>query len=103
MDKKILQMLGLCQRAGKLSSGETGCLAAIRDGSAVLVIVAEDASDNTKKRFADSSAFYKKNIKTVGNKSELGRAIGKDDRSVLTVNDSGFAAKICEMLTERAE
>lgn len=98
MDKKVLQMLGLCQRAGKLSSGETGCLAAIRDGSAELIIVADDASDNTKKRFADSSAFYHKNIITVGEKSELGRAIGKDDRSVLTVNDKGFAQKIAEML-----
>ena len=94
MDKKVLQMLGLCQRAGKLSSGETGCLAAIRDGSAELIIVADDASDNTKKRFADSSAFYHKNIITVGEKSEL----GKDDRSVLTVNDKGFAKKIAEML-----
>ena len=42
--------------------------------------------------------IYHKNIITVGEKSELGRAIGKDDRSVLTVNDKGFAKKIAEML-----
>ena len=48
MDKRFLQFLGLCQRAGKLMSGETGTLSAIRDGRAELIIVAENASDNTK-------------------------------------------------------
>ena len=56
MDKKILQFLGLCQRAGRLTSGETGALSAIKDGSSQLVIVAENASDNTKKKFKDSAA-----------------------------------------------
>ena len=50
-------MLGLCQRAGKLSSGETGCLAAVRDGSAELIIVADDASDNTKKKICRFFCF----------------------------------------------
>ena len=62
MDKRIAQFLGLCQRAGKLSSGETGALSAIKDGSAELVIVAENASDNTKKRFSDSTRFYNKKM-----------------------------------------
>ena len=62
MDKRIAQFLGLCQRAGKLSSGETGALSAIKDGSAELVIVAENASVNTKKRFSDSTRFYNKKM-----------------------------------------
>ena len=91
-------MLGIATKAGKVVTGEFSTEKAIKTGKAYLVIVAGDASDNTKKRFADSSAFYHKNIITVGEKSELGRAIGKDDRSVLTVNDKGFAKKIAEML-----
>ena len=83
MDKKLLQFLGLCQRAGKLASGETGALSAVRDGSAELVIVAENASDNTKKKFSDSAAYYDKNIVIFGDKVELGRAIGKEEGLLL--------------------
>lgn len=98
MDKKTLQMLGLCQRAGKISSGETGAAAAIKDGSAELIIVAENASDNTKKKFTDSAAYYNKKIVIVGDKFEMGGAIGKAERAVLTVNEAGFAKKIAEIL-----
>lgn len=100
MNRKLTQILGLCQRAGKLASGETGCLNAIRDSSAQLIILAENASDNTKKRFSDSASFYNKKLVVVGDKFELGRAIGKDDRAVLCVIDSGFAKKIVEMIEQ---
>ena len=98
MDRKLLQFLGLCQRAGKLASGETGAISAIRDGSAELIIVAENASDNTKKKFGDSTAYYDKKIVIFGDKVELGRAIGKDERAVIAIKDSGFAKKIIEMI-----
>ena len=100
MDKRIAQFLGLCQRAWKLSSGETGALSAIKDGSAELVIVAENASDNTKKRFSDSTRFYNKKMMVFGDKYEMGRAIGKDERAVVAVRDKGFAEKIEKMIAE---
>ena len=97
MDRKLFQILGLCQRAGKLASGETGCLNAVRDSSAELIIIAEDASDNTKKRFTDSARFYNRKLIVIGDKSELGRATGKEERAVLCVIDIGFAKKILEI------
>ena len=96
MDKKLLQFMGLCQRAGKLASGETGVLSAIKDGSAELIIVAENASDNTKKKFGDSARFYNKKIVVFGDKFE----IGKDERAVMAVRDKGFADKIEKMIAE---
>ncbi|MCD8037247.1 MAG: ribosomal L7Ae/L30e/S12e/Gadd45 family protein [Clostridiales bacterium] len=80
-NKKLMQFLGLCQRAGKLASGETGAANAVKNGEAELVIVAENASDNTKKKFNDSAAYYNKKIIVFGDKYELGRAIGKDERA----------------------
>lgn len=100
MDKKLLQFMGLCQRAGKLASGETGVLNAIKDGSAELVIVAENASDNTKKKFNDSAKYYGRKIVVYGDKFEMGSAIGKDERAVLAVRDRGFADKIVKMIAE---
>lgn len=48
-DQKVLNLLGMAQRAGKLVSGEDLSLKEIRNGTAKLVIVAVDASENTRK------------------------------------------------------
>ena len=47
--KKVLNLLGLATRAGKTASGEFMTEKAIKSGKAYLVIVSEEASDNTKK------------------------------------------------------
>ena len=47
--KKVLNLLGLATRAGKTASGEFMTEKAIKSGKAYLVIVSEEASDNTKR------------------------------------------------------
>ena len=48
-EQGIYSFLGLCMKAGKVTSGETGTLQNIQSGKAKLVIVSLDASDNTRK------------------------------------------------------
>ncbi len=48
-----LLMLGMAAKAGKVASGEFMAENAVKSGEAALVIVAEDASDNTKKKFSN--------------------------------------------------
>ncbi len=48
--QQALNLLGLAQRANRLTAGEGFVLAAIRDQSAKLVLVASDASANTRKK-----------------------------------------------------
>ena len=91
---RTLSILGLCMRAGKLSAGETAAENAVKSGKASLVIVSEDASDNTKKKFKNSADYYKVRIVYFGKKAEIGNAVGKAERSVVAVCDSGFANKI---------
>lgn len=55
---KVLQMLGLAARGRKIESGEFSTEKAVKAGKAGLVIVAKDASDNTKKLFRNMCAFY---------------------------------------------
>ena len=98
--RKIYSLLGLCQRAGKLISGEVGSQQAIQKGNAKLLLLAEDASANTKKKFHNSAAFYEIPIIEFGTKAELGRAIGEEIRAVLAVTESGFANKL-KMLAEQ--
>ena len=92
--KKVYSMLGLCMRAGKLKSGEFAVLEAIRSKDAEIVIVSEDASDNTRKKFVDKCSFYKVPIVIFGDKEQLGHAIGKDVRTSLAITDKGFAQSL---------
>ena len=55
---KVLALLGLAMRGRNLVAGEFQTENAVKDGSAMLVIVAEDASENTKKLFKDKCSFY---------------------------------------------
>ena len=97
-NNKIYSLLGLAQRAGKISSGEFMTEQSVKAGKAVLIIVAEDASANTKKNFTDMSAYYKVPIIIFGSKSELGHALGKEIRASLALTDSGFAGTIQKQL-----
>ena len=90
MNKKFYSLLGLCQKAGRLKSGEFQTESAIKTGEAWLVIIAEDASENTKKKFKDSAKFYEVECIEAGTKAELGAAIGKEMRTSLAVCDEGF-------------
>ena len=58
MTDKALSMIGLATKAGKIASGEFAVESAVRKGKACLVIIASDASDNTKKSFNDMGAYY---------------------------------------------
>lgn len=53
-----LRMLGLAAKAGKLPCGEFMTENSVKTGMAALVIVATDASDNTKKKFRNMCEFY---------------------------------------------
>lgn len=84
-----------------LVSGEFQTLEAVREGSAMLVIIAEDASDNTRKLFTDKCKFYQVPVVCFGTKAELGRAIGKEGlRSSLGVCNAGLADAILKQLEE---
>ena len=52
MQDKALAMLGMAAKAGKVVSGEFSVEKAVKEGKAWLVLVAEDASFNTKKSFS---------------------------------------------------
>ncbi len=95
---KAFGTLGLAMKSGNVASGEFMTEQAIRSGEAKLVIVAEDASDNTKKKFRNSCHYYQVPLAIVGDKETLGNAIGKEFRASLAVLDQGFASSISKNL-----
>jgi ribosomal protein L7Ae-like RNA K-turn-binding protein len=100
---KIYSLLGLAARSRNVVSGETATEKAVKTGSAVLVIVSKDASDNTIKMFRNMCDFYNVPFFQYGTKEELGHAMGKEMRSSLAVTDNGFAQSIKKHLEASEE
>ena len=50
-NNKVLSLLGLATKAGKIASGEFSTEKSVKSGKGFLVLVAADASENTKKKF----------------------------------------------------
>lgn len=95
---RILSMLGLAAKAGKVVSGEFSTEKAVKSGSAFLVVVSAEASENTKKMFRNMCSFYQVPMYIYAPKEALGHAIGKEFRASLAVLDEGFAKSLEEKL-----
>jgi ribosomal protein L7Ae-like RNA K-turn-binding protein len=95
---KALSLISLATKAGKTASGEFCTEKEVKSGKAELVIVADDASDNTKQKFKNMCEFYEVPIYFYGDKDTLGHAMGKEFRASLAVTDLGFAKGIIKHL-----
>ena len=84
----------MATKAGKTVSGEFMTEKEVKSGRAELVIVAGDASDNTKKKFRDMCEFFEVPMYVYGDKDSLGHYMGKEFRASLAVTDAGFAKGI---------
>lgn len=98
MQDRVLSMIGLATKAGKVVSGEFSVEKAVKEKKAYMVIVADDASDNTKKMFTNMCTFYKVPIYFYADKERIGRAIGKEMRASIGITDTGFADAIIKKL-----
>ena len=91
---KVLSLLGLAARGRNLVSGEFSTEKAIKEGKAELVIVGEDASDNTKKMFTNMCNYREIPLYFYSSKEALGKAIGKQMRASVAVTHQGMAENI---------
>jgi ribosomal protein L7Ae-like RNA K-turn-binding protein len=97
--QKALNLIGLATKAGKTKSGEFSTEQSVKKNRACLVVVSEEASNNTKKMFQDMCRYYHVECICLGSKAELGRACGKEMRASLAVEDVGFAEAIGKQMT----
>ena len=100
---RVLSMLGMAAKAGKVESGECSTERAVKKGRGRLVIVAEDASDNTKKMFTNMCKYYEVPFVVLGTKEELGHWIGKAYRASICILDEGFAKAVLKKINLNME
>lgn len=94
MNDKFFRMLGLATRMRGVAFGEGAVKDCIKRGEAKLVIVAEDASDNTKKKFRNSCEFYSVKMVEYSDRFTLGNATGRQMAVVIAVTNQGIAEEM---------
>ncbi|MTI48037.1 L7Ae/L30e/S12e/Gadd45 family ribosomal protein [Sporosalibacterium faouarense] len=95
---KVYSMLGLGRKAGYIVSGETGCIQEVKRNKSHLIIIAEDSSANTKKKFTRLCENNDVKYAIFGKKEDLGSAIGKELTAILSIGDEKFSQVILDML-----
>lgn len=98
---KVLSYLGLATRAGRTVSGEFCVEKSVKQHRAKLVIVSEEASENSKKNFRNICTYYKVPLYFFGSSEELSRACGKEFRISMAVEDEGLAKAAIRQLEQK--
>lgn len=95
---KVLSLLGLAAKSGSVASGEFSAEKAVKEGKAYLVVVAADASDNTRKHFSDMCSHHGVSCYAYADRESLGHCIGKEFRASVAVTNEGLAKAIMQQL-----
>ena len=100
MNNRFNGMLGLAAKSGAAVSGEFSVEQALKKGLAYLVILAEDASENTKKHFNDMCSYRNVPLIVYSDKQGLGKYTGKQSRASVAILDKGFADRLISIIRE---
>ena len=100
---KLLGMIGLARKAGEITVGSDLVCLDMKSGKAKLIILANDASDNTKKKIISKSNFYKvRCLQPDLSGDEISKAVGKGNTvAAIAVRDKSFSSAIENMTVSK--
>ena len=103
MNEKLLHLLGIARRAGRLDLGTEAVRDAVRKHRAALVLLASDVSPRTASNTSSSAQQAGIPARTIRpTMNEVEAALGKR-AGVIAVNDMGFAKKLLALIAEIEE
>ena len=93
---KLESLLGFAARARKIQSGGETCSINMQKHKAKLLIVAGDASNNTKDKLTSEAARYDVPFRVCSDSDTLSHITGTSGRTAFTITDEHFAECILE-------
>ena len=94
INKKILGLIGISAKAGKVDFGADSVESQIKKRKTNLVIIAEDSSDRTKDKFKKLCINYNIPYIICGQIEELSKAIGKVNKAIIGIKDLNLSKEI---------
>ncbi len=101
--QKFLTMLGFAMKSGKIITGDDTCEMFMKKRKIKLLIVAADASENTKDKFRFLTKQAEVQIIEISTKEELSQAIGKYNRAVIGITDRKFSKALLKLVEPTVE
>ena len=95
---KILGLIGLSAKAGKIVFGTEACIDAIQKGNVKLLIVSTEASEKSKKNFNYYAEKYNVPIVFYETIENLSKSIGKKNKIVIGIKDQNLSNEIQKKL-----
>lgn len=100
-DPAALKVLGLAARAGAVAVGTERVRESVRAGRARLVLLAQDASPNTREKLVPLLSARHVPWLAVFDRDRLGEATGRPPAAAVAVEEPGLARRVLE-LADRA-
>ncbi len=99
MNDKLLSLLGMCRRAGKMEIGFAKSVEAIQNGKACLMLVARDIAQRTEKEVRFKSKERVPVVRIDRSLEELSHAIGVS-AGTIALTDDGFAKQALHLIDD---
>lgn len=91
LSKKLAGYFGFAAKARKLQTGYNTCLLLMEKRKVCLLVVCEDASDNTKEKLCHKAEMTQTECRIFGSSEELSHITGRRGNMVFAVTDRNFA------------
>lgn len=88
---KFYSMIGIARKSGKIAIGYDSSLKLIKKNNNCTVIIAEDASEKTKKNIIYECNKYNCKYMIKGEKQILGKMLGKNNVSIVAISEKNIA------------
>ena len=98
---KILSLLGLCKKSGRLISGTDMVIDAMQKNKVYFIFIASDATYQTQDKMEKKAYFYQVPINKSFDTLALNSAIGEKNIKVVGITDQGFADSFMEKLKDQ--
>lgn len=99
----VYSAIGMANKAGQLVTGTEECIKAIRAKAVIIVVLSEEASENTRKKVMNSCNTNSIACLEYGRSEMLGKMTGKSHRIVIGVKDKNLSKLILSKMQQERE
>ena len=97
-NQRVLGLIGLATRAGKVVFGSEATMEAIERKKVRLVLVAGDAADRTKENFTFKCEKTGIPVVAISTIDEISKAIGKSNKAVIGIKEKNLVNEILKII-----
>ena len=98
INNRLLGLRGISAKAGKVVSGSDACYEQIQQKKVKLIIIAQDASEKTKKNYMFYGNKYNVPVVIESTIDELSKAIGKKNKAIIGIKDFNLSTEIQKII-----